>query len=362
MKARLRTRDRISFLLSLSFLLIAILACNPVARFTKQYKCAVQDKPEPKTPYEYVNRGVEHMNAGELDCALGACSEAIRLDPRFARGYACRGSVLNNKDEYSKALKDFDYALSLEPNNGDFYYSRASIHGHLANTDQELSDLAKAIQLISSEVGRSFAFSRRAEIYQKQEKFAEAIADYSEAIRLNPDFAYHHDNRGDVYLQMKDYEKAIADYSEAVRLDPKNEYFYLDRAKTYRAMGREDLALEDDANVKTLKSGSLPESTDTTPPTKSSTRAPISGGVLNSKALFLPKPPYPPIARAARASGTVVVQVTVDENGKVTEASAVSGHPLLQAACVAAARQARFEPTILSGQPVKVTGLLTYDF
>lgn len=93
-----------------------------------------------------------------------------------------------------------------------------------------------------------------------------------------------------------------------------------------------------------------------------STRAPISAGVLNGKATSLPKPAYPAVARAAKASGTVVVQVTVDENGNVTDASPVSGHPLLRAAAVAAARNAKFTPTKLSGQPVKVTGVITYNF
>jgi periplasmic protein TonB len=91
-------------------------------------------------------------------------------------------------------------------------------------------------------------------------------------------------------------------------------------------------------------------------------RAPISGGVLNGKAISLPKPAYPPIARAAHASGTVVVQVLIDENGTVVSARAVSGHPLLQAVAVGAARQARFSPTKLSGQPVKVTGVIQYNF
>ena len=91
-------------------------------------------------------------------------------------------------------------------------------------------------------------------------------------------------------------------------------------------------------------------------------RAPISGGVLNGRAISLPKPTYPPIARQAHASGTVVVQVTIDENGNVISAHAVSGHPLLQAVAVQAARGARFSPTKLSGQPVKVTGVITYNF
>lgn len=98
------------------------------------------------------------------------------------------------------------------------------------------------------------------------------------------------------------------------------------------------------------------------PPAATPPRAPISGGVLNGKAISLPKPAYPAIARQAHASGTVVVQVVIDENGSVISARAISGHPLLQAVSVGAARGARFSPTKLSGQPVKVTGVITYNF
>ena len=88
----------------------------------------------------------------------------------------------------------------------------------------------------------------------------------------------------------------------------------------------------------------------------------ISGGVLNGKAISKPAPAYPAIAKAARASGAVTVQITVDESGRVVSASAVSGHPLLQQAAVSAVRNWRFSPTLLSGQPVKVTGVVTVNF
>lgn len=58
----------------------------------------------------------------------------------------------------------------------------------------------------------------------------------------------------------------------------------------------------------------------------------------------------------------MVVEVTVDEEGYVISARAISGHPLLQQAAVKAARQARFAPTRLSGKPVKVRGVITYNF
>ncbi len=93
------------------------------------------------------------------------------------------------------------------------------------------------------------------------------------------------------------------------------------------------------------------------PPSK-----PISGGVLNGKATSLPKPPYPAAAKAVGAKGAVNVQVVISESGSVISATAVSGHPLLRSVAVAAARGAKFSPTQLSGQPVKVSGVITYNF
>ena len=88
----------------------------------------------------------------------------------------------------------------------------------------------------------------------------------------------------------------------------------------------------------------------------------ISGGVLNGKALNLPLPAYPAAARAVGAGGAVSVQVLIDENGNIIGANAVSGHPLLRAAATDAALAARFSPTLLQGVPVKVSGILTYNF
>ncbi len=94
----------------------------------------------------------------------------------------------------------------------------------------------------------------------------------------------------------------------------------------------------------------------------SNTPVPPGGVVLNGKALSLPKPSYPAEARAARVSGTVIVQVVIDERGNVISACAIDGPPLLMKTTEAAASQAVFSPTKLSGQPVKVSGIITYRF
>jgi TonB family protein len=87
-----------------------------------------------------------------------------------------------------------------------------------------------------------------------------------------------------------------------------------------------------------------------------------SVGVVNGIASHLPKPVYTAIAKAAKAKGTVTVQVLIDEQGKVISARAINGHPLLLRESVQAAYQARFTPTLLSNQPVKVSGVITYNF
>ncbi len=89
---------------------------------------------------------------------------------------------------------------------------------------------------------------------------------------------------------------------------------------------------------------------------------PPANRVVNGFAIYLPKPPYPAIALTSNTQGSVDVQVTIDESGKVISAKAVNGHPFLRLPAENAARLAKFNPTLLSDVPVKVTGLIVYKF
>src|SRR4029079_12008033 len=88
----------------------------------------------------------------------------------------------------------------------------------------------------------------------------------------------------------------------------------------------------------------------------------MSEGVLKGNAISLPKPIYPAMAKLIHLQGAVTVQVLIDEEGKVISAKALSGHPILVPEAQKAAMQARFTPTKLSNQPVKVSGVITYNF
>jgi len=97
-------------------------------------------------------------------------------------------------------------------------------------------------------------------------------------------------------------------------------------------------------------------------PEKPKTPKVIYKGPITGEAISLPRPNYPPMARQVNIQGAVTVQVLIDESGRVVSAKALSGHPLLITEAQRAALQARFSPTVLNDQPVKVSGVITYNF
>jgi Ca-activated chloride channel family protein len=125
---------------------------------------------------------------------------------------------------------------------------------------------------------------------------------------------------------------------------------------------KSETPVESGSSTQSKPNASQPASPAQSTENKTAPKAPVSGGVLNGKAVSLPKPVYPLAAKTMGVTGTVIVEVTLDETGKVISARALSGHQLLQSSCVNAARQARFSPTILSGQAVRVLGTITYTF
>ncbi|HSD46199.1 MAG TPA: energy transducer TonB [Pyrinomonadaceae bacterium] len=132
------------------------------------------------------------------------------------------------------------------------------------------------------------------------------------------------------------------------------------QAKAQGEQGRVEEAptASPDPNAKTDATGNPQPNQNQENPARPQRRPPVAGGPLNSKAIYLPQPEVP----AGDASGVVLVQVLVDEAGVVIEARAISGPNHLHAAAVTAARLARFSPTLLMGEPVRVTGTLSYNF
>ena len=106
----------------------------------------------------------------------------------------------------------------------------------------------------------------------------------------------------------------------------------------------------------------VPDKAPEPPVIKPPTTERVTSKVLSSKAISLPQPAYPIMAKQTRTQGPVNIQILVDEQGRVISAQVVSGSPMLTSAAKEAAMRARFTPTILNGQPVKIQGVIIYNF
>lgn len=309
---------------------------NVLSSFTKQYRCSIPGEPEPQTSDEYVARARTHVerNNGSGpskfdDCVISALDDAVRLDPQNPHAYRWRGGARYERQEINEAIADLDRSIQLDPKEPDAYFLRGLTYSGIEKWERGLADLTSAIEL-----------APRGDI------------------RLVRFYAV----RGNINSNKGDDEEAVLDYTEAIKLDPdpENIMYYMDRERAYRRLGKTDLADADDRKINEITYVAKRERDGSGTDISSEL---VSGGVLNGKAKSMPKPPFPAAARAVRASGTVTVQVLIDESGDVVSASALSGHPLLRAAAVEAAKKAKFAPTLLKGSGrTKVSGVLTYDF
>src|SRR5215469_3601904 len=91
-------------------------------------------------------------------------------------------------------------------------------------------------------------------------------------------------------------------------------------------------------------------------------RVRISQGVTKGLCIHRVEPPYPPLARAARVQGDVVLNAIIDSNGQNRNLQLVSGHPMLVPSAIEAVRQWRYKPYLLNGRPVEVETTITVIF
>ncbi|HEX8147138.1 MAG TPA: energy transducer TonB [Pyrinomonadaceae bacterium] len=292
-----------------------------------------------------------------------------------------------------RAVAAYQEVLAKDPANEDAYKAVIFLHGQMKNEDQVLEFLLQRANDFSLPNGR------RAEAFtilaSKRWQCSYDITEQKEnkATVQNPDKVLVQykmpADQGDFLRARQCVSEGLQLAEQAVSLSPKNANAWSYKANLLREgaklaemegdagqqaeyMRQYEEALEHQKRTAQGAAGAQPAEGQAAPAgggagepsgdPAAKGKVVVSGGVLNGKAVSKPQPAYPPIAKAAGASGTVTVRILVDEEGNVVSAAAVSGHPLLQQAAVAAARQAKFSPTLLSGQPVKVTGVVTYNF
>lgn len=227
-------------------------------------------------------------------------------------------------------------------------------------------------------------FHERANSAFVKGEFDSALADYTKVIEMKAADASVYINRGIIHANRNSLDRSVADFDRAIEIDPKDPRGFLHRGRTYEKVGNVQKALSDyekalalDANNATAKANILrlkpePVKPEPTPATVediiAKTPEPVKPpeilevGAMNNLATRLVMPVYPPLDRRMKIQGLVVVQISLDIEGKVTSVTATSGPKTLRSAAEDAARKSKFKPARYNEMPIRSTGFISYNF
>jgi TonB family protein len=351
-----------------------------------------------------INEGARAYRAGRFAEAEQRFRRALELDPsqKNAPLFIARAvqqqfkpgvETPENMAAGERAVAAYQEVLAKDPANDDAYKAVVFLYGQMKNDE-------KVVELLLSRANDfSLANDKRAEAFvilaSRQWQCSYDVTEQKEnkATENKPDkVVIKHKmpaDQGDFIRARQCVTEGLQLAEQAVALSPKNPNALSYKANLLREaaklaemegdagqqaehMRRYEEALEaqkrlahEAAGAKSAEGQAAPTQAPAGEPSSEPAgkrKVVVSGGVLNGKAVSKPAPEYPAEAKAAGARGVVTVQILVDEEGNVVSANAVAGHPLLQDAAVRAARAAKFSPTRLSGQPVRVSGVVTYNF
>lgn len=303
---------------------------------------------------------VQLYQAGKFDEALPLAERALKLreeagggeHPSVAQALRNLAAIYHSKSKLDKARQLYKRALSIYEKNPAT--NRANIY-----------KLLDALAILER-----FAFNNFTTAIENHErslalKQSSLGADHEDVIRTLYELA-------ELYELLAHNDKALATHRRVIGIMEKRE-----ATKPYDlvlALNRfvclsERLKMKTETaaakrrveEIEAREEAKREQETEALPGVHISGDEMFRGGVINGRAISKPQPNYPAEAKRYGISGTVMIFVTVDETGRVVEAYPC-GHPILSEASLRAAYLARFTPTLLDGKPVKVTGVISYNF
>jgi TonB family protein len=325
---------------------------NPAQAGASQTGAPAEQEAALKESNTLSGKVVELYNAGKFDEALAIAENVLSIrervlpadDRRIADAHANIASLRLVKGELDKAETLYNRALAIYEAAGDQDSAFViTLLGRLVLVAAHKRDFDKA-ELLAKRI-----VSIAEKKYKPEQlEMATALVNLAEVYRLQLD----NKRARTIYARVVDIVERFAPSAvpKEITLSLSN-YLHL----LYSQEGGKDSELTERINKLFIAIAS------SAPP---GAGREVQGGVLNGKAVYKPQPHYPAGAKSVRAQGIVTVKITVDETGKVIYAKAVNNPPDLSLARASeeAARQARFMPTLLSGVPVKVNGVITYRF
>lgn len=300
-------------------------------------------------------QAVARFNAADFDEAAKFAQQAVDLSLKIfgadhvetAAAYTNLGEVLRAKHKYSGAVATFQRALAI--------YEKSEPQNRISCL-RVLRSLGTALALDGHSEEAQSAYLRAVDTAEKL--YGGDSKELLPSLKSLTDF----------YIYSKQFDKA--DDLFVRRYLIRDRYIEKDQAEGVEDVGDEHLCYMTQNFVgekystrqkvfdlkMTLEKNRLGIAE------KPPTSGPRGGSVVNGKALSLPKPSFPSEARDKGISGTVLIKVMIGEDGSVLSAKGFCGDTIFFPVAEAAARAARFTPTILNGEPVKVSGFITYNF
>jgi tetratricopeptide (TPR) repeat protein len=210
----------------------------------------------------YLRRGLLLIQNHHFDRALADCDKAIQLDPKATGAYVVRASIWLSKGEPQRARADLDEVIrldplkpvanplppvarelpALEPNGSPALLAIASLSQKTGGEDPPSAGERTPAQR-GPKNAREWV-SRGLTWYEKKE-YNKAIADFTAAIRIDPNDAYAYACRARAWASKQYRDREAADYTEAIRLDPRNIEYRIARADSWSAQGRHEQAIAD---------------------------------------------------------------------------------------------------------------------
>ncbi len=194
----------------------------------------------PHTAADHALRSSRALARGKLKEAGEDVEAALKLDPKCALAYRCRGIVNRAKGDLETAVADFDRAVALDPADAEAHFQRAVVFERKGKDswDQAIAGYTRAIQLN----GHAIAYNNRGVIHESRGELPQAFADYGRAIEKNPHLAVAYVNRGDVHRRRGELQQAYADYDRAFGIAP-TAYNVQQAAITCLDLGKHELAV-----------------------------------------------------------------------------------------------------------------------
>ena len=201
----------------------------------KTAKYGVDKETVPETAGTFLDRGILFAIRGDYEIAIMDFTEAIKLAPNLAAAYILRGRALSASTLKVSEIKDNFSGVEV-------FIPRGLISDEQKKTlEKALADYTQASRL---DPDNAVIYKERGDVYCGLGEFDKAITDFVQALRINPNYATVYQDRGTVYLEKKDYDRAMADYTQAIKLEPKNAKWYSARGNAY-SMINYDRAIAD---------------------------------------------------------------------------------------------------------------------